>query len=50
MVGRGSAYADIDGDGDLDILLMSSGGAPRLLRNEQQLGHQAQRVDVLKLR
>ena len=39
MVGRGSAYADIDGDGDLDVLLTGSGGAPRLLRNEQQLGH-----------
>ena len=39
MVGRGSAYADIDGDGDLDILLTGSGSAPRLLRNDQQLGH-----------
>jgi len=39
MVGRGSAYADIDGDGDLDVLLTGSGGAPRLLRNDQQLGH-----------
>ncbi|HUE71939.1 MAG TPA: CRTAC1 family protein [Pirellulaceae bacterium] len=39
MVGRGSAYADIDGDGDLDVLLTGSGGPARLLRNDQQLGH-----------
>lgn len=39
IVGRGSAYADIDGDGDLDILLTQAGGRPLLLRNDQQLGH-----------
>jgi hypothetical protein len=38
MVGRGAAYADIDDDGDLDVLIAGLGQAPRLLRNDQQLG------------
>jgi hypothetical protein len=39
MVGRGASYADIDGDGDLDILLTAVGQRPRLLRNDEQQGH-----------
>ncbi len=39
MVGRGAACADLDDDGDLDLLITSSGGMPRLLRNDQRLGH-----------
>ncbi len=39
LVGRGAAFADIDGDGDLDIVMTAVGGSPRLLRNEQKLGH-----------
>ena len=34
IVGRGSAYADLDRDGDLDVVLTQLGGAPLLLRNE----------------
>ncbi len=34
LVGRGSAYADIDQDGDLDVLLLQTGGPAVLLRND----------------
>jgi hypothetical protein len=36
LVGRGAAYADIDGDGDLDVLVTATGQRPRLLRNDHQ--------------
>lgn len=39
MVGRGASCADIDNDGDLDLLVTSVGRQPRLLKNEQQLAH-----------
>jgi hypothetical protein len=44
MVGRSLATADIDGDGDLDCVITASGGPPRLLRNDQSLGHHWLRV------
>jgi enediyne biosynthesis protein E4 len=33
-VGRGAAYADIDNDGDLDLLITTNGGLAVLLRND----------------
>ena len=39
IVGRGAAYADIDADGDLDVIVTQVGDRPLLLRNDQDLGH-----------
>ena len=50
MVGRGASFADIDADGDLDLLLTAIGSPPRLLRNDQQLGHHWLRVKLVGTR
>ncbi len=34
LVGRGAAYADYDGDGDLDVLVTTNDGPAKLLRND----------------
>lgn len=38
-VGRGAAFGDIDGDGDVDILINMNRGQARLLRNESPPGN-----------
>ncbi len=38
IVGRGAAYADYDGDGDLDILITTNQGPAYLLRNDTPHG------------
>ncbi len=45
VVGRGAAYLDFDNDGDLDLVVTSSNGPARLLRNDN--GNQN---DMLRLK
>ncbi len=47
VVGRGASFADIDNDGDLDVIITQVGRSPRLLRNDQQLGHHWLRVKLI---
>ena len=47
LVGRGAAYADIDGDGDLDVLITQIAGPPALLRNDQETGHHWLRLKLI---
>ncbi len=48
-VGRGAAYADINNDGRLDLLLATNGGPVYLFRNEAEAGAAASRSLRIKL-
>ena len=47
LVGRGAAYADIDADGDLDVLVTQISNRPALLRNDQKTGHHFLRFKLI---
>ena len=47
IVGRGSAFADIDADGDLDVVLTQVGGPPLLLRNDLKAGKNWLRLKLI---
>jgi hypothetical protein len=46
IVGRGSTFADIDGDGDLDVLITENGGSTHLFRNEGGNQNHSLRIDL----
>jgi len=46
MVGRGAAFADIDRDGDLDLVIVGNGQRARLLRNDGSFEHHWLQVKV----
>lgn len=46
MVGRGCAFADLDLDGDLDLVLVANGGEARILRNDAPKANHSLRLDL----
>jgi enediyne biosynthesis protein E4 len=50
MLARGVAVADIEGNGNLDVVIAQNGGPPRILRNDQRLRHAWLRIDLVGTR
>ncbi|MEM6454999.1 MAG: CRTAC1 family protein [Acidobacteriota bacterium] len=48
IVGRGAAYADLDLDGDLDLVVTQISGAPLVLRNDQATSHHWLRLRLVE--
>jgi hypothetical protein len=46
-LGRGAAYADIDNDGRLDLLITTNGGAPILLHNDGASSNNGLRIKLI---
>jgi hypothetical protein len=46
QVGRGSAFADLDGDGDLDVIMVANGGPARIFRNDAPKTNHWVRLDL----
>lgn len=46
LVGRAAAYGDLDGDGDLDVVITQTGDRPLIFRNDQATGHHYLRVEA----